>query len=490
MIQLKPDARLTIILPNTNKALAEAIKSATPEQLAVLKEGKDIKTLVASLFQDKITSAKSDQTLLQILQNAPAFKNMGNVSERLASLASSLGSVPGFETKSPRLQQLLQNIASLSSGSLKTRMENSGVFMESKLSQALQTSPTLKETLQNLRNLLSQSPSPAARTLSQNVSQLLSQPFFKELSPGPAAAGELGGALGKIAESLRSLAGSTDILYSAQTAQTAHAIASLTDPSDPQLKPLLSQLYGLLLKSTSEQSNFLLDAIEVFLKPDGASQEKLASFSKELGSLLERGDPLSRAASLLPQLERFSAPGALDVGTVLQQSLGEDLKSHLLGLSEELRNSPHPQASELLEQVERLLSTIDYHQLVSYLNASNSIYFPFAWEMLDEGSLAFKKGKEKKFYCEINLRLKEYGELNLMMALYDEKRLDIQIHTEKPELKELISEQLPQLRGLLTDAGLILQTIRISQKSETSSHEQSGYTQEPCGPDLGFEVKV
>lgn len=104
--------------------------------------------------------------------------------------------------------------------------------------------------------------------------------------------------------------------------------------------------------------------------------------------------------------------------------------------------------------------------------------------------MAFKKTADKKFYCEINLRLKEYGELNLMMGLYEGNQLEIQAHTEKPELKTLIQENISQLRSLLINADLTPRSIRIFEMKETLSPLKDTYTTDGNGSDLGFEVMV
>lgn len=491
MIRPSTDNRLAILLPSTNKALAEAVRHATPEQLELLqKGGKDIKTVLDTLFREKIGASKSDQVLMEILKNAPVFKNMGNFSEALKTVAAEFKTVPELARKSPLLEHFLKNFASLSGESLKSQMAQSGVFMESKIASALQSLPSLKETLQNLHTLLIQSTRPEARTLGNTVASLLKQPIWQEGGATPSGAREISAAVQKIAESLRTLGTSVDPLHSKEVAQLAKTVESASLLLAQDAKPALSQLYGILLSSTDPQSNLLLDGIEKLLQSKTLSETDLKAFSQQLGAALEHSDPIKAAASLLPQLTPFGDPDTLDLDLLLHKVLQEDLKSQLLGLSEELQNSTHPKAEQLLEHVDRLLGVIDYHQLVSYLDASNSIYFPFSWDLLEEGSLAFKKGKEHKFYCEINLLLKEYGELNLMMALYEGNQLDIQAHAQSREFQEQLSENLPQLRALLIDAGLIPNTIRISLMRDTAPYEEENYGSQGSGSDLGFEVKV
>lgn len=129
MINLSPEARLSIILPNTNKALSEAIKNATPEQLETLKEGKDIKSLLTSVFQDKTTASKSDQTLLDLLKNSTAFKSMGNFGDNLQSLVQELKTAPQTAVKTAFFENFLKNITSIDPQNLKSQIASSGVFM-------------------------------------------------------------------------------------------------------------------------------------------------------------------------------------------------------------------------------------------------------------------------------------------------------------------------------------------------------------------------
>jgi hypothetical protein len=50
MITLKPDAKINIMMPHQNKAFNVVLSLATPVQLEQLKEGKDLKSVVSSLF--------------------------------------------------------------------------------------------------------------------------------------------------------------------------------------------------------------------------------------------------------------------------------------------------------------------------------------------------------------------------------------------------------------------------------------------------------
>lgn len=530
MITLSPDAKLSIILPNTNKAFAEAVKNATPDQLNQLKEGKDIKSLLTSVFQDKITSSKSDQALLDILKNGAAFKNMGNFADDLKSLLTELKSTPLLAQKSDSLEEFFKNITSMDTPSLKSQLANSGVFMESKIAAAVQIFPSLKETLGGLQQLLSRSTLPEAKALNATIGSLLEAPILNHPPSDLKSAVQIADTLKKVTDTLRGFIAKSDVLYSKEISQFAQkidqlirqtvetpphpkeaplspqksdistspsALPTVSPPTPQEIKATLSQLYGILLTSKAEGSNPVLDSIELLLKNLGKENSdpllQLKEFSTQLHGAIASGDVVvsPEATELVAKLDEFAQPKELLIEDVLKESMKDDLKSGLMKLSEELQSSTDPKAEKLLEHVDKLLTQIDYHQLTSHLSASNSIYFPFAWDQLEEGSVAFKKTKEKKFYCEINLRLKEYGELNLMMGLYDGNQIEIQAHTQKAQLKELIQENISQLRTLLINAGLTPRAIRVYETKEAhNSASSDAYGTQTFNSDFGFEVKV
>ncbi len=175
---------------------------------------------------------------------------------------------------------------------------------------------------------------------------------------------------------------------------------------------------------------------------------------------------------------------------IVEKQMGDDVKSQLLGLSEELQSSPSVENTQLQLKIDELLTHIDYHQLLSHLNNSNSLYFPFAWEGLEKGSIGLKKSKKEKFYCEINLTLKEHGDVDLFMGLYDDNQLDIKIHTQKSEFKKLLQTHIDDLRTLLRDANLTLRALRIFDENERLTQSAKAYESIEDNTLNGFEVTI
>ncbi len=317
MITSSTQSKLSLLLPNQNKVLADIIKHATPEQLTQLHENKDLKSILNSLFHNKINHSKSDALLLDLLKSSPAFKNMGNFTDNLKSLLSDLDSNPVLKLHTAKLSSAIQPTSQLDIPILKDKVANSGIFMESKIS----------------------------------------------------------------------------MLFNATKSDVDH-------------------------------------------------------------------------------------------------EMGNDVKSQLLSLKEDLASNLSPENEQLQLKIDDLISNIEYHQLLSHINGSNSLYFPFAWEGLEKGSLGFKKKEKDRFYCEINLTLKEYGQIDLFMGLSQEKQLDIHVRTEKSELKSLLESHLSTLRTLLIDSGLIPRRIRIIDDSELVATPSKAYSPDDTDTYSGFEVKA
>lgn len=347
--------------------------------------------------------------------------------------------------------------------------------------------PDLIQTLEQLKTALSKNPLNEAKVLQSKITALLDDPILSKASLDPQSAVQLSEGLKKITDILQTIISKNDPLYSKEVAvlgQKLELSATLQE-----IKSTLSQLYGVLLSSKTPDTDSILDSIEKLLKNlTETSKEDIKPFTQQLLNAQEK-DTSKEISSLITKLGEFTNPKELLTETFLKESMADDLKSNLLTLHEELSKSDGPTNQKLLEQTDKLLTQIDYHQLVSHLGSSNSIYFPFVWDQLQEGSLSFKKMKDKKFYCDIHLKLKEFGELDLMMALYDENQLEIQVHTEKSELKTLIHDNIGELRSLLIKSGLTPRSIRVFDASETKTTLNETYISSD-GSDLGFEVKV
>lgn len=152
------------------------------------------------------------------------------------------------------------------------------------------------------------------------------------------------------------------------------------------------------------------------------------------------------------------------VDTPIKLELANDIKSTLLNIKQELSTQTSPVTREISFQVDRLINQIEYFQLLSLSSNTQSSYLPFLWDGLEEGQVSLKKLKENRFFCEINLKLKEYGKIDLMLMLFEDVHLNISVFAEKKEFLELVQENLPLLKQGINKIGLIPSTVQLKKR--------------------------
>ncbi|MGB7402154.1 MAG: flagellar hook-length control protein FliK [Arcobacter sp.] len=156
----------------------------------------------------------------------------------------------------------------------------------------------------------------------------------------------------------------------------------------------------------------------------------------------------------------------------------DDIKPHI---------SKDADPKDILKHVDKLLTQIDYHQLYSIANSSNNVYVPFLWDLLEDGSIDIKKTDDEKFYCLIDLTLKDLGKINLHLYLYEDDKLDISVFVEKDDTKQLIRQKATSLRRELNGTGISVIGLNIHTLKEDT--KQNFYKQDDDF-DFGVNIKV
>jgi len=162
-----------------------------------------------------------------------------------------------------------------------------------------------------------------------------------------------------------------------------------------------------------------------------------------------------------------------------------DIKAILLKAHDEFTHSMQTNKQEILKHIDKLLLQIDYNQLVSHLSNTSSLYIPYEYKELEDGSITLKNAKDNRFFCDIHLNLKGYGELDLRLALFQNNQLHINISTQSEALKSLLQQNLPTLKKQLLHVNITPQKIRFIDK-ETNNYKQ----QINDNFAMGFEVKA
>ncbi|MDX4027866.1 flagellar hook-length control protein FliK [Aliarcobacter skirrowii] len=214
---------------------------------------------------------------------------------------------------------------------------------------------------------------------------------------------------------------------------------------------------------------------------------KNLNFSKELGSLssnistllqnLQSDESLSNLKTPLENfLKNFQNIDDLNLkeqiknsGVFLENKLlnsskynfDDDFKANLLKLQEALTTKSDAKSIENLKIINNLLAQVELNQLGSLASNSNFVFIPFFWDMLEDGFIQMKQKEEEKFFCQINLNLKDFGKVDLMLFLYDKNKLDLTIYAQREHFKVAIKENLQTLKKALNSVELIAVNIKL-----------------------------
>lgn len=426
MINLNTSKTLNIVLPNTNKALNEVVKSITPQELETLSKGRDLKSIVSTLLQQSANDSSGDKKLLSMLKSNPTLKELNSVSSSIKELHQTLQKEKNPLPIEKQLTSFLSNVKNISEEGLKTKIENSGLFLENKIKNLQTPQVALKSALTELSKILDATKLPNVQSINTQLKELLSSDLFKNIS-------------------------NKDLLKTLKS-----DLSSLTS---------LSKNVQNVLEQLSQRLNSLLDKT---IQPNDAL------FSKETKSLFDKINLLNK-------------PELLQTQASAKELFSQDLKAVLLKAHEEVKNSTSPNKAELLKQIDKLTLQIDYHQLLSQLNNSTSLYIPYSWDALENGNITIKSAKDDKFFTDIELNLKDYGELKLRLGMFETNQLNINISAQSKELKKIIQDNIGTLKQQLIDVNIVPASIRFLDDSPTITDAYNEYNQ---GLNAGFEVKA
>ena len=147
------EKNLKLLMPSTNKALALALKSASPAQLQTLTQVKDLSTLLSSILkQNSTTNEEQNNILLSLLKNNPTLKSLANATPDIKALLQLLKQ----NKQAPQLQKTLQNmltdVKDINPKELHSKLKMTGILLENQLKK----NDNPKELLSNdLKALLS-----------------------------------------------------------------------------------------------------------------------------------------------------------------------------------------------------------------------------------------------------------------------------------------------------------------------------------------------
>lgn len=149
MIKLNSNKLQNIVLPSTNKALAQVLKDILPKESALLSKAKDLSSIINTIFKDSATNELQNQKLLELLKSNPTFKELGSIKASMKDLLLLLKNEKHNLPIEKHLQSMLGDIKNIDDKTLKTKLENSGVFLESRLKNLTSQDAKIQELLSN-----------------------------------------------------------------------------------------------------------------------------------------------------------------------------------------------------------------------------------------------------------------------------------------------------------------------------------------------------
>lgn len=536
---------LNILLPNNNKVLNDVLKEADSKNLEQMVKSSTSSTSASTILKELFTSlkdgTKSNSTIENMLKNSATFKELGNVSTNLSSLVDELSTDENLQKFKPVLENFLKDVKNIDANALKEQIKNSGIFLESKLSQT--PNSKLENVLTQLQNLVKDINTPQAKQVNELIDKLLQNIKTQintntQVTQNPTATNEFTNNLKTLTSSLQNLNNSLNPTQTQNLSNLANQLKSLInegtlveskienstnltdkttnltnnttlkDSINLQTKELLTQVKNDIIQNPNMiQNKNILPMIDNLLKMDNLfskndtiqnflansnSSGNLSTFTSNFASnlspllttlkeSLESLNPnnthlQNHLTKLVDKVEHIIQDLATTPNGKLDTKVSEDMKTVLLQMQDELASKTDPKSLEVAKQVDRLLTQIDLHQLTSLVSNSNYVYLPFFWEMLEDGSIEMKQKDEEKFFCQINLTLKDFGKVDLMLGLYDKNKLDLTIYAQREHFKTAIRENMQQLKIALNSVELIPVNVKLLDMKEDNK-ESSKPTQ-------------
>ena len=452
-------------------------------------QAKQVNELLTKTFQSSNTTELSSnlKTLTSSLQNlsntlnTSQTQNLSTLTNQLKEFISN-GALLESKVENNTANLNLQNKETITAQTkdLLTQIKNDLVQNPSSIN---------KDTLSQVQNLVKNMDMPEAKQINEVIAKIIQNPSSSDTSSN----------LRTLTSSLENL---TNSLSTSQT-QNKEAINAQTKDLLTQIKNELVQNPSIASKNTLTLIDNLLKMDNLFVKGENIqnilNQNNISTFSNNFSSNLS---PL--LTNLKESLETLN-PNSSTVQTHISKlvenvenlikdlanpkaqssNISDDMKSILLQIQDEVSSKTDPKSQDLARQVDKLLTQIDYHQLASITSNSNNVYLPFFWEMLDEGNISMKKTDEDKFYCQINLTLKDFGKVDLMLAMYDKNKIDLTIYAQREHFKTAIRDNMQSLKVALNSVDLIpvniklldLKEEQVEKKDPAQTYMENSYSQ-------------
>jgi len=508
----------------TLKAKIEKLSVDGKVDLSAVVKNKSIQTLLSGLFKDISTGTKNKTEVMSLLENSKQslkFKNISTeIKETITLLKTQAKNTPEMEKLTSTLKNSLIDIKNIDEKILKSTFINSGVFLESKLAKSnLSVSNNLKNLLNQINDTtkilqtiekptnssvgeikkdvisakLENIPSDVKNTIKQMVSSILQK---IELVQGKE---------NKVETQLDTL---KKVVIEIKVLEEKITKSEIKNDIGTNLKELVNNVKNNLLKNSSVSLNKTFVVIKEQLenlKSDTIDEiktdvKKVETQIKLLNN--EKNVEVKTAVTkeLTQQITKIISK--IDTGNIndllknnlgIMKNISGDLKNLMLQIKEtiELQNNAENVSKELKNNVDKVLSQIDYYQLSSYASNSSHSYVSFLQDDIEDMDIKFNNENNDEFSCLIHLSLKEKGDLKILLQLDKKSGININIGVEQDEFKSMIQNALQTLRVKINSLGLSIVSLNIFDlKEELQKINELKAYENSQNLDFGVDIKV
>ena len=457
MINISDFKQLGIILPNTNKALSKVLTEATHKELESITQGKDLKTVMSNLLKHSGKTPDTNKELLQLVKNNPTLKSLGDVTTTLKDLLNSIKSDKNPLPLEKVLQSFLNDIKDLKGSELKQKLENSGVFLESRLKNVKNPQQELKNTLTTLVKNLQESNAPISRVIANEVKVILNTEVLKAIK-APISTIQAGQNLQTKANNLESILTTKEnpkalqqLSSSLETLVTKlkTTIAKADAIHHPTLSKALEHLEQKLEPKLLNTENFKLAPIKESLEQVSSIMSK--SFTVESKGIL---DSLSKIFLSLKSVDQATTTSKAPLESFLDKKVPQQisqLTENIKSVIQKLGADHNPILSKALEQLEQKLEP-------RLLNAENFKLAPIK-ESLEQVSTIISK----------SFTVESKGILDSLNKIFQAlKSVDQATTTSKATLESFLDKKVPQQISRLSE-----DIKSVIQKAEPVFHKET-----------------
>ena len=424
---------LNILSPTINNTIKDKIEKLSVDgkvDIPTLIKDKNIQTLISGLFKDISSGLKTKEDVTTILNNNKNSFSFKNLSEDIKSLVKFLQNTSTINGKSD--DKILNQISILKSSIVDIK------DLDSKI---------LKSNITNsgifLESKLAKNSIPILTTIKKLEVLVKNQMDMIHLSQNNI-------------KNIKQLVSQIEVKLGGAKVELPQSIKS-------DIQNISNNLKALETVKTPELQQPILKDLSVNIK---GLENKLLNFNNRV--LLENTSNIS-------------------------QNISKDIKTVILQIQEQI-NQPSSTnelvSKEIKATVEKILSQVEYFQLLSYSTNSNHTYLSFLQDNIEDVDIKFNSSNDDSVSCQINLTLKKQGDLKVLLVLDKQYNLNINIGIEDFEFKQKIQNNLQNLRVGINNIGLMLQSLNVFDINENSSNKKVGGYSSDDNLSFGLDIKV